>query len=155
MSHGCHRFWKCYKTRTFFLTFDKVQNPLRLPRKTTSERPKMLWTRRNVLCATTACTFSSLIWPDGSAPAALASLLFDPAEPQIIGKHSEPRLFYLFVHLHLLSSGSFSSLILSLLLFSDPSLLLFSSLLWLFPPLLFHLSILSEVWLLNLLRQID
>ena len=55
---------------------------------------------RNVLCAATACTFStsqlpkavrtwsvssfftcsSLIWPDGSAPAALASLLFDPPE---------------------------------------------------------------------------
>ena len=40
----------------------------------------------NVLRATTACTFSSLIWPDGSAPAALASLLFDPPEPQIIRK---------------------------------------------------------------------
>ena len=36
---------------------------------------------RNVLRATTACNFSSLIWPDGSAPAALASLLFDPREP--------------------------------------------------------------------------
>ena len=34
------------------------------------------------------------------------------------------------------------------------SLLLFSSLLWLFPPLLFHLSILSEVWLPNFLRWI-
>ena len=41
---------------------------------------------RNVLRATTACNFSSLIWPDGSAPAPLASLLFDPPEPQIIGK---------------------------------------------------------------------
>ena len=40
----------------------------------------------NVLRATTARTFSSLIWPAGSAPAALASLLFDPPEPQIIGK---------------------------------------------------------------------
>ena len=40
---------------------------------------------RNVLRATTACNFSSLIWPAGSAPAALASLLFDPPEPQIIG----------------------------------------------------------------------
>ena len=40
----------------------------------------------NVLRATTACKVSSLIWPDGSAPAALASLLFDPPEPQIIGK---------------------------------------------------------------------
>ena len=30
----------------------------------------------------------------------------------------------------------------------------FSSPLWLFPPLLFHLSILSEVWLLNFLRKV-
>ena len=41
---------------------------------------------QNVLRATTACKFSSLIWPAGSAPAALASLLFDSPEPQIIGK---------------------------------------------------------------------
>ena len=40
----------------------------------------------NVLRTTTACNFSSLLWPAGSAPAALASLLFDPPEPQIIGK---------------------------------------------------------------------
>ena len=40
----------------------------------------------NMLRATTACNFSSLIWPAGSAPAALASLLFDLPEPQIIGK---------------------------------------------------------------------
>ena len=40
----------------------------------------------NVLRTTTACNFSSLIWPAGSAPAALASLLVDPPEPQIIGK---------------------------------------------------------------------
>ena len=40
----------------------------------------------NVLRATTACNFASLLWPAGSAPAALASLLFDPPEPQIIGK---------------------------------------------------------------------
>ena len=136
--------------------FDKVQSPLRLPRKMTSERPKVLRTRQvlalltskcasrhigvhffdistsksgpnmrcfvhfdlemcfvpqrralfrhlnfqncsetqvfctfslgKVLRATTACNFSSLIWPAGSAPAALASLLFDPPEPQIIGK---------------------------------------------------------------------
>ena len=41
-----------------------------------------------------------------------------------------------------------ASSFLSLFLFSD---LLSSSLLWLFPPLLFRLSILSEVWLLNFL----
>ena len=59
----------------------------------TSQLPK--WSDNGVLCAfwlgnvlrsTTACNFSSLIWPAGSAPAALASLLFDPPEPQIIGK---------------------------------------------------------------------
>ena len=96
----------------------------------------------NVLRATTACNFSSLIWPDGSAPAALASLVFDPPEPES-EKHSESRVFYFFAHLHLLFSDSFSSLIFSLLLSSF--------LLWLFPPLLFHLSILSEVWVLNFL----
>ena len=139
------------------LTFEEVRNPLRLPRKTTSEPPKVVRTPsvvfnilaskcaschngvhffdivtsksgptmvcfvhfdfemcfapqrralfrhlnfqkwsdtevfctfslRNVLRATTACNFSSLVWPAGSAPAALASLLFDPPEPQIIGK---------------------------------------------------------------------
>ena len=42
---------------------------------------------RNMLRATTACNyFWSLISPDGSAPAALASLLFDPPELQNIGK---------------------------------------------------------------------
>ena len=44
----------------------------------------------------------------------------------------------------------------SCIFFLIPSLLwsslFFSSLLWLFPPLLFHLSMLSEVWLLNFLR---
>ena len=38
-----------------------------------------------MLRATLACNFSSLIWPAGSAPAVLASLLFDPPEPQTIG----------------------------------------------------------------------
>ena len=52
-----------------------------------SEREVLLvFSLRNVLRATTACNFSSLLWPAGSAPAALASLLFDPPEPQIIGK---------------------------------------------------------------------
>ena len=173
-------------------TFDKVHNPLRLPRETTSERPKVVRTcsafnvltskrasrhngvhffdistaksganmwrfvhfdfemcfapqRRalffqhrnfekcserevllafslaNVLCATTACNFSSLICPAGSVPAALASLLFDPPEPQI-EKHSESRLSYLFALLNLLSSHSFSCLIFCLLLFSSLTL---------------------------------
>ena len=181
------------------LTLVKVHNPLRLPRETTSEPPKVAracgvlyiltskcasrhnavhffdisasrsgptlvcfvhfdfemcfapqrralfrhrnfqkWSERevllafsltNVLSATTACTFSSLIWPDGSAPAALASLLFDSPEPKSLEKHSVLRLPYLFAHLHLLSSNSFSSTLLSsnLSLLSASSLLCFSS----------------------------
>ena len=161
------------------LTFDEVRNPLRLPRNTTSERPKVdgasgvfnvltfemcfapqqralfrhlnfkncsdsevfcaFWLR-HVLRATMACNFSSLIWPAGSAPTALANLLFDPPEPQIIGK-TQCFVTFLFAHLDLLSSETFSFLIFFLLLFS--------SLLWLFPPLLFNIC---PVWLLNFLR---
>ena len=55
----------------------------------TSELPKVVrnffWLG-SVLRPTTARNFSSLIWPDGSAPAALARLLLDHPEPQIIWK---------------------------------------------------------------------
>ena len=82
---------------------------------------------RNVIRATTACTFSSLISPDGSLPAALASLLFDPPEPQITGKPQRfatllpfraptSYVFWLFLFSDLLSSS---------LLFSDSSHLCF------------------------------
>ena len=79
--------------------------------------------------ATTAEIFS-LIWPDGAAPAPLASLLFDPPETQIIGKTqcfatflpfraSASSFFWLFL---------FSDLLSSTLLFSLPLLhLCFSS----------------------------
>ena len=84
----------------------------------------------HVLCATTACNFPSLIWPDGSAPAALASLLFDPLEPQSIGKTQcfatflpfrapASSFFWLFLFSDLLSSSLlFSSRLFSSLLFS-------------------------------------
>ena len=85
---------------------------------------------RNVFRATPPCTFSSLIWPAGSAPAALASLLFDPPEPQIIGKTqcfatflpfraSASSFFWLFLFSDLLSSN--------LSLLSASALLCFSS----------------------------
>ena len=99
----------------------------------------------NVLRATTACNFSFLIWPDGSAPAALASLLFDPPEPQIIGK---TQCVATFLPFRAPASFFFWSFDILCLLWS----LFCSSLLWLFPPLLFHVSILSEIWLLNFLR---
>jgi hypothetical protein len=58
--------------------------------------------------------FSSLIWPAGSAPAALASLLYNPQSH----KSLEKQMFRVFSNQHLLSSDSFSSLIFFLLLFS-------------------------------------
>ena len=67
--NACHRFWmflEMPQNPHVLLTFDQVHNPLRLPRKTTSERPKVVRTcsafnilTRNVLRATTACTFST------------------------------------------------------------------------------------------------
>ena len=64
---------------------------------------------RNRLRATTACNFSSLISPDVSAPAALASLLFNPPEPQNHEKTQCFATFLPFARLHLLSSDLFSS----------------------------------------------
>ena len=82
----------------------------------------------NVLRATTACSFSSLFWRHGSAPAALASLLFDPPEPQIIGKNTVFCDFPTF-------SRTWIFFLLRLSLFW--SSFFFSSLLWLFSPLFF------------------
>ena len=76
-----------------------------------------------------ACNFSSLICPNGSAPAASKNAVL-----RNFSTFSPICIFFLLT-LSLLWSSFF-----------------FSSLLWLFPPLLFHLSILSEVWLLNFLR---
>ena len=97
-----------------------------------------------VLRAKTACTFPSLIWPAGSAPAALASLLFNPPEPQIIGKTQS---FATFLPFRAPASSFFWLFLFSDLLFAA---LLFSSLT--LTTSAFHLSILSEVWLLNFLR---
>ena len=82
----------------------------------------------NVLRATTACKFSSLIWPAGSAPAALASLLFDPPLPQISGK---TQCFATFLPFRASASSFFW-------LFLFWSSLFWSFLFWLFPPLLFN-----------------
>ena len=96
----------------------------------------------NVLRAKMARNCSSLIWPDGSAPVALASLLFDPLEPQTNGKS---QWFATFVRFRAPTSYFFSLFL---------SSLFFSSSFWLFPPLFFHFSILLEVWLLDFLRSV-
>ena len=115
----------------------------------TSQLPKVVRTWCVLYIWTSKCAsrhngvqFSSLIWPHGSAPAALASLLFDPLEPQIIGK---TECFATLLPFRAPASSFFS-----LSLLSDLSLLLFSSLT--LPISAFHLSILSEAWLLNFLR---
>ena len=74
-----------------------------------------------MLRATTACIFSSFIWPAGSAPAAIARLLFEP--PELFSNHWKNlvnRDFPTFSR-----TGLFLLLTLSLLIFS---LLDFSSL---------------------------
>ena len=76
-----------------------------------------------LLRATTACNFWFIIRPDGSAPAALASLLFDPPEPQNIGK---TQWFATFLPFDALYSSFFwlilfSDLLSSPFLFSDSS----------------------------------
>ena len=100
----------------------------------------------NVLCATTACNFSSLIWPDGSAPALKRAYFSTLRSHKSLEKRSVPRVSHLFAHLDLLSSEPvfFLDLLSSSLLFSSLTL----------PISLFHLSILSEVWLLNFLRWV-
>ena len=103
------------------------------------------------------CLSVYLIRPDGSAPAALASLPFDPPEPQIIWKTQcfatllpfrvpASSFFWLLLFSDLASSLGFSPLL------SSSLLILFSSLT--LPTSAFHLSILSEVWLLNFLRLV-
>ena len=78
-----------------------------------SERQVFLaFSLANVLRATMACNFSSLIWPDGLAPAALASLLF-VRSCKSLEKLNVSRLFYLIARLHLFASDSFSSLLFS------------------------------------------
>ena len=56
MSHACHRFWTCHQTLTFCLLLTRCTiNPLRLPRKTTSERPKVLRTSQFFTLLTSKC----------------------------------------------------------------------------------------------------
>ena len=78
----------------------------------------------NVLRATTVCNFPSLIWPHGSAPAALASLLFDRPEPQIDGK---TQCFGTFLPFRAPASSLFCYSLFYSSLLSDSSHLCFSS----------------------------
>ena len=148
-------FQKCSENGVFCTFW--LQNVLRATTActfSTLQLPKVIRTLGvfNILIsemfrASTACNFLSLIWPAGSAPAALASLLFDPPEPQIIGK---TQCFATLLPFRAPGSSFFWDFLFFDLLSSS---LLFSSLT--LTTSAFHLSILSEVWLLNFLRSVQ
>ena len=123
-----HLNFQKWSKREVFCTF-LLRNVLRATMActfSTSQLPNM-WRfvhfDLEICFVTMACNFSSLIWPAGSAPAALASLLFDLRGHKSLEKHSVSRLSYLS------RTCIFFLLTLSLLLFFCA----------------FHLSILSEV----------
>ena len=97
----------------------------------------------NVLRATTACNFSSFLWPAGSAPGRFSEPTFRPSGATNHWKNTVFRDFPTFSRICIFCPLTLSLLIFSLLIF------LFSLPL---PCSAFHLSILSEVWLLNFLR---
>ena len=86
-----HNFQKCSDPGVFYTFW--LGNVLTACTFSISQLPQLVrpWC---VFCSLTwkrasrhnGAQFSSLIWPHGSAPAALASLLFDPLEPQTIRK---------------------------------------------------------------------
>ena len=57
-----------------------------LPSKTVREWFILYVSTLFYLYSIAVCNFLSLIWPGSSVPAPFARLLFDPPEPQIIGK---------------------------------------------------------------------
>ena len=82
-----------------------------------------------MLHGTAACYFSSFLWPAGSPPAALASLLFNPSKPQNHWKNAVFCDFSTISHTcsFVLLSLTFSFWICFFLLFSSDFLLCFSS----------------------------
>ena len=116
----------------------------------TSQLPKVVWDRQSFTLLTSKCAsrhngvqFFISHLARRLRTRRFSKPTFRPSGAINHWKNTADRDFYLFPRIFCLLTVS--SLIFSLLLFSSR---LFSSLLWLFPPLLFHLSILSEVWLL-------
>ena len=94
---------------------------------------------QNVLFATAACNFSFLCWAPTSSPAALRGLIFDWPDTRIIEKTQ-----------HFATSLIFGADVSSFFWLSRYCI--FFLLTWLLYSA-FQLSILSEVWFLNFLRQ--
>ena len=161
------------------LTFDKVHNPLRLLRKTTTKRPKvvrtpsvfytfdfeMCFALRATMASTfstsqlakvlwTRCAFNILTWKCASRHNVVQLFISHLARWLRTRCFSEPTFRPSGATNHWKNAANrgfptFSRTCPFFLLTLSPlwSSHCFSSPLWLFPPLLFHLSILSEVWL--------
>ena len=138
-----HRNFQKWSEAGVFCTFDLEMCFAPQRRALFRHRNLGKWSEAEVFCtfwlgyvlpATMACNFSSLIWPAGSAPAALASLqpTFRPSGATNQWKNTVFRDFPTFSR----------TWIFFLLLFSSLTL----------PISAFHLSILSEVWCLNFFR---
>ena len=110
--------WKCVSRHNGVHFFD-------ISTSRSGPRPSVFDTfdMGNVLRATTACNFLSLIWPAGSAPAALASLFLDRKEPQTHWKNIVNRDLPTFscVCIFFFALFLFSDLVTSSLLLSDSS----------------------------------
>ena len=119
-------FLKLLQNPDFLLTLGKVQNPLRLPRKMTVQRPKVVrtcdvFTKCFAPQLRVACNFWFLIRPDGSAPAALASLLFDPPSHNTLENQSASMCFATFLLFCTSWSSFYWPVLFWLFLFSDCS----------------------------------
>ena len=157
-AHAWHRFCNCYKTLTFAsllarrrgaestapATRDHIQTSKSGPRPSVFNTFdfQMCFKPQRHAIADLSCRQMA---PHPPLSRAYFSTL---RSPKTLEEHSVAWLFYLFLRFNLLfrslsSADSFSSLTSSLLTLS---------LLWLFPSLLLHLSILSEFWLLNVLQ---
>ena len=137
------------------LTFDKVHNPLRLPRETTSERPKVA----RIYGVFYILTYIFLTWKCASRHNGVQFFISHLASWLRTRRFSKPTFRPSGATHHWKNTvfrdfPTFSrTWIFFLLKLSLSSSLLFSSLT--LPISAFHLSILSEVWLLNLLRQVQ
>ena len=152
-SHVCHRFWNYYKKLHVLLTFGKVQNPLRLPHKVTLERPRVvrMWCAFHFL--TSKCHHHALFqhlnfqsWLDGGVLSIWTSKTASCGVQFLISHLARWLCACRFCELTFRPSGATKHLKNTLFCnfwpFPAPG----------FPSLFFHLSILSEVWLLNFPR---
>ena len=180
MSHACQRFWSCYKTITFRTLLARCRIPCTYHAKPHLNFQKCwkpsVFNTLDFLHATTACTCSAsqlpkvprhcdievfcafLTWKCASRHNSVQLFISHLARWLRTRRFSEPTFQPSGAHWKNTVFRDFSNFSRACIIFLLTLSLLwssffFSSLLCFFPPLLFHLSILSEVCLLNFLRS--